>query len=362
MRATLGLEPFADVLRRHGCDGVAEAPFPNDGWSGARLTVREAGGARFVIKRDNLAWDWIARSTLDGPVLREAWFAAHGPALPAPLWAPYHGAGTDGDGTAALLMPDLSRALLPWEQPADPATVDRAVGAMATLHGHRWPAGAVADGPWCPLRERLLLLSRPAAEHYRAEGNPVGERFLVGWDAFDAAAPTAARVLVADLSRDVEPLLVALERLPARLIHGDLKLANLGFTPDGRVAMIDWQMVSVAPVAVELGWFLVSNAPSLPIGPEAVLGRYRAAIEAAGGGAVIGLDSDSGTGPVSASAVADDAWAVQVDLAILVGLLLRGWRKGLDAVSQARYPSGERATDDLAWWSARAVEAAARRL
>jgi hypothetical protein len=344
---TLALEPFADVLRRHGLADAPEAPFPNDGWSGARLGLRERAGERFVVKRDSLTWDWIARATGDGPVLREAWFAARGPALPAPLWAPYLGAGTDedaGPGTVALLMPDLSRVLLPWEEAAEAATVDRAIGAMATLHTHAWPAESLADGPWCPLRERVLLLSRPAAERYRAEGNPVGERFLAGWDAFDAVAPASARDLIAGLSQDPAPLLAALARLPATLIHGDLKLANVGFAPDGRIALIDWQMVTVAPVAVELGWFLVSNAPSLPIRPEAVLERYREAATAAGSAATAG------------------DWATQVDLAILVGLLLRGWRKGIDTAAQATYPSRERAADDLAWWCARAVEAAARRL
>src|SRR6185295_4973060 len=166
-------------------------------------------------------------------------------------------------GTVALLMPDLTDVLLPWEEAAEPSTVDRAIGAMAALHTHRWPAGALADGPWCPLRDRVLLLSRPAAEGYRADGNPVGERFLTGWDAFDAAVPGPARDLIAGLANEPAPLLAALARLPATLIHGDLKLANVGFAPDGRIALIDWQMVMVAPVAVELGWFLVSNAPSL---------------------------------------------------------------------------------------------------
>jgi phosphotransferase family enzyme len=345
--STIALELFADVLHRHGLADTAEAPFPNDGWSGARLGLRERDGRRFVIKRDSLPWDWIARATRDGPVLREARFAAHGPTLPQPLWAPYLGAGTDeeaGPGTVALLMPDLSTVLLPWEEAAEASTVDRVIKAMATLHTHPWPAGALAGGPWCPLPERVLLLSRPAAQRYGAEGNPVGERFLTGWDAFDAAAPAPARALVAGLSRDPAPLLTALARLPATLIHGDLKLANVGFAPDGRVALIDWQMVMVAPVAVELGWFLVSNAPSLPMRPEAVLDRYREVATVAG------------------DATTAEDWATQVDLAILVGLLLRGWRKGIDTAAQARYPSGERAADDLAWWSDRAVEAAARRL
>ena len=60
----------------------------------------------------------------------------------------------------------------------------------------------------------------------------------------------------------------ALSRRPATLIHGDLKLANVGIGPTATVELVDWQMVMVAPVAVELGWFLVSNVTSLPLPPE----------------------------------------------------------------------------------------------
>ena len=55
-------------------------------------------------------------------------------------------------------------------------------------------------------------------------------------------------------------------------------------------------------------------------------------------------------------------WDAQRDLTWIVGLLLRGWRKGLDAEAGVVLGSGVRAADDLAWWSARAVEAAGRRL
>ena len=68
-------------------------------------------------------------------------------------------------------------------------------------------------------------------------------------------------------------------------------------------------MTILAPVAVELGWFLVSNSGSLPEPPERVLERYRAVAEP--------------------DVVGD--WDAQADLAMIVGLLLRGWRKGLDA-------------------------------
>jgi hypothetical protein len=55
-------------------------------------------------------------------------------------------------------------------------------------------------------------------------------------------------------------------------------------------------------------------------------------------------------------------WEAQVDAAWIVGLILRGWRKGLDADAGLPLASGVAAADDLAFWCDRAVEAAARRL
>ena len=57
-----------------------------------------------------------------------------------------------------------------------------------------------------------------------------------------------------------------------------------------------------------------------------------------------------------------ESWDAQVDLAAIVGLLLRGWRKGLDAEAGLTLPTGVSAAEDLTWWSDRAVEAAGRRL
>ena len=254
-------------------------------------------------------------------------------------------------------MPDLSEELIAWERPGDDPGVPRSLldsvlTAAARLHfiGRRLPAqGSV---PWCPLPERILLLARPTAEGYRDDGNPVGERFLAGWDAFDRQAPAAARDLVRRLAADPQPLVAALGELPSTMLHGDLKLSNVASMPDG-IAFIDWQMATFAPIAVELGWFLVSNVAQLPEGPEAILERYRGLAESIAAGRGFGdARLDPGLGD----------WAAQVDLAILVGLLLRGWRKGLDAEAGVTLPTGAAAADDLAWWSDRALEAAARRL
>jgi hypothetical protein len=307
--------------------------------------------------------------------------------LVEPLVAPYLGTGSDGEDVA-ILMPDLSGELIEWERPGrDPvvseATLDRVVDAIARLHAMPWaeyrPTTRDWSWPWCPLHDRLLLLTRPAAERYRAEGLAVGERFLTGWDAFDRAAPAAARDLIERLASDPTPLIDALGRLPSIGLHGDLKLANVALLDDGRVALIDWQMMALAPVAVELGWMLVSNSASLPNGPEEILARYR---QAAGRAALDAMhlagswlsgsprsrpeqeriEGRFGTLPPRGLDATIGDWEAQVDLVWIVGLLLRGWRKGLDAEAGVKLASGASAADDLAEWSAKAVDAAGRRL
>jgi len=353
------LKPWRDrawdgLLDAFALGGLDERPFPNDGWSGASLSHVDRGDDRFIIKRTSLTQDWIAASTRDDH-LREGAIANGRFVLPAPFVSPYLGAAADGAGVA-ILMPDLSGALLPWDDPdrpdgLAPAIVDRVIDAMATLHGTRledetYP-GAADTIPWTPLAERLTLLGHPAAERLRAgtleAGVRAGTRFLEGWEAFDRHAPAAARALIRDLATDPAPLLDALERLPDALLHGDLKLANVALLDARTVALIDWQLVMRAPIAVELGWFLASNSGTLPWTPSETMARYLSVAE--------------GRGNVS---IGDRG--VQTDMSWIIGLLLRGWRKGLDTDAASTLASGIPAADDLAWWSDRAVEAADRRL
>ncbi len=211
------------LLATHGLAGAIEEPFPTDGWSGATFTALKRDERRFVLKRTSLAVDWIARATADTE-LREAWLAAADTRWWAGLSAPYLGAAADGDG-AAILMPDLSAELIAWDRPGgdkaiDAAALGRVLHAVARLHAMPWSLvlesnatrAGIGQPPWCPPRERLLLLARPAARVYAAAGNPVAERFLAGWDAFDRSAPHAARDLIERLSDEPAPLLDALGR------------------------------------------------------------------------------------------------------------------------------------------------------
>jgi len=349
------LEPLGDLLRRHGLAGKPEEPFPNDGWSGASLSLlRRGGGDRFVLKRDSLARDWIARATADGPILREAWFAAHGPRLASPLRAPYLGAGVDGD-EFGILMPDLTSVLFDWDAPISVEELDHVLGGLASLHAYPWTtSGEVDGGMWCPLDKRVTLICRASLEKPGPAGEAVASRILPGWDAFDRQAPRAGRDLIDALGEQPQPLLDALSELPSTLIHGDLKLANVGVERDGTIDLVDWQMVSVAPVAVELGWFLVSNVASLPLAPAEILDRYESKFARAIS------DNEDDHGWVESDPTA--SWDQQVDAAILVGLILRGWRKGADAEAGITLASGVSAAEDLAWWCGRALEAAGRLL
>ena len=114
-------------------------------------------------------------------------------------------------------------------------------------------------------------------------------------------------------------------------------------------------MMTLAPVAVELGWLLVSNNSSLRRTPLDVMRAYHAAAVRAGGrvpadGSVVAARSRrrpwavSGDPAIGLPARGLDAtlgdWHAQVDLTWIVGLLLRGWRKGLDAEAGETLASG----------------------
>ena len=328
-----GFEPLDELLARHGLAGAPEEPFPNDGWSGASLArVRDAVGRPYILKRDSLKQNWIARATND-TFLRESWFAVDGPALPWPVRNPALGAGaTSVAHEVAILMPDLSDVLFDWNLPLSPEKLDIVLAGLAILHHGDPPADDIQE--WTGWEDRITLISRPSLERPGPARDAVADRLLPGWDAWDRNATGAARAIIDELSGNVEPLLDALVAEPSSLIHGDLKLANAGLAADGALELVDWQMVTVGPVAIELGWFLVANVNALPLPPDEVLDRYWALRNLSPG--------------------------IQNDLAILIGLLLRGWRKGLDAEAGITLASGVSAADDLAWWCKRAVEAADR--
>jgi hypothetical protein len=65
----------------------------------------------------------------------------------------------------------------------------------------------------------------------------------------------------------------------ARCLPGDWKLGNLGAHPDGRTILLDWTLPGAGPACWELCWYLALNRARPPEPKEAVIDRFRAALE-----------------------------------------------------------------------------------
>ena len=307
--------PLADLLAEHGLSGAVETPLAHTGFSGATLThIIRPGGAAFVLKRMSIDRDWIMCAT-DDTACREAAFARASLNLGAAAYTPNLGSAQDGS-EYALLMRDITDDLLP-ETAISVEQLDIIMAAMAAIHGG--PTPEPHQLPWCDGRQRLLLLTPRGAAIAKAYGAPVADDLREGWRLFGRYASSGVVRIIRGLFDDPSPLLRTLAEMPPVLLHGDLKLDNIGIAPDGGVWLIDWAMPMLAPPAIELGWFLAINSRRLPVGLDDVMRRYGEAAN------VPAADRER-----------HDA------LAVLCGLLLRGWRKALDA------EAGE--PEELRWW------------
>jgi hypothetical protein len=309
------------LLAEHGLSRATEDPLANAGYSGSALSriVREDGAA-FVMKRMSIERDWIMRAT-DDVECREAAFASMSVDLGLHVRPPTIGVARDGEGYA-LLMRDITEVLLP--DPISEPHLEAIIQRMAEVHSIPPPR---PNFPWCDVRRRLLLLTPAGATIADDYGTPVARDLLEGWTLFDRHASPRARAIIRALFDDASPLLGALAELPSALLHGDMKLDNIGLDADGCMWLIDWAMTLVAPPAIELGWFLAINSRRVPASLDEIMRRYAEAANM-----------------VPSQRERHDA------LTAVCGLLLRGWRKALDA------EAGE--PDELRWWCER-VEAAA---
>ncbi len=330
---TIPLAPDVEtLLRAHGID-APERALAHDGYSGAKITLIEQGGQRYVLKRIRAADDWIMRAVGDTHS-REAQFAVSSlPArLPGSVRLATLGAARDGDGWA-LLMRDISSMLLLDEGPiVSVATLERAIGAMADLHATFWEAGVEASGvDFLEPTRWLTVLSPATGDQLAREGRDFG--LARGWALFHEIAPAEVSALVSRLHADSAPLLEIVNALPKTLLHGDFKFANVGLDAEA-VWLIDWAMSMHAPVAVELAWFLGVNSSRLPCTLDETIARYRTAL----------------ADRVGPRRFASANWDHQRAVVAIWGLLVYGWGKALDAADGR--------PDELRWWCDTTIAAA----
>ena len=315
---------------------VSATPLSTPGFSGSthtRLSVRLNDGTirHLVLKRTRPAADWLSRRSGDS-IGREGQLLGE-PAL-ADVWkafaSPYLAFAVAG-GDVALLMEDLSPCLLPdVREPIADEHEERLLAAAAAMHARFWDSPAL-DLPWLARPEQLLdLLNAATLEGLAAHGfpHPVVERAHQGWRVVFARLPARAA------ARLREPPAAIAERgagLPRTLTHGDLKVANFAWLPDGRIAAFDWAVCGACPVAMELAWYLSVNATRLPGSKEQSILRYRRLLETSLG-----------------RALGDGFWKRTVDFAVLAGAAMILWSKAL-----ALEAGGARARAEWDWWVGR---------
>jgi hypothetical protein len=293
-----------------------------DGKSGSRIErVTLADGRCFVVKHASPAWDWIMRALHDHG--RIATLASSGllERVPGSIEHAVVAVEPEGDGWA-VVMRDVSATLVGDGERLSRARSRQVLAAAAGLH-----QAFRQEQPLelCSLADRYTFLSPATAARERGGGDQVPRLIGQGWERFAELAPADVAEAVGAVQRRPQLLADALARHPMTLIHGDLKLGNLGFLPD-RVVMLDWgTQTGWAPAAVEWAWYLAINASRIDATREQLLDDARA---------VAGEHHDEAA----------------LRLALLGGLVQLGWDKALQATED---PDPERRaweSDDLAWW------------
>lgn len=143
------------------------------------------------------------------------------------------------DGTV-LMLEDLSS----WQPGADPA---RVAGLLAQLHAN-WSGRAQPRWPW--LRPVGAAIDLVADLYDRTWPRLRSERAL------PAAVVRLGDQLAGNVARAEHSLSTA---GPLTLTHGDASMQNMRTSPDGEIALLDWEDVCAAPGPGDLAWLLVSS-------------------------------------------------------------------------------------------------------
>jgi hypothetical protein len=305
---------------------VAEVtPLDHQGVSGSTLErVRTVDGRVLVVKTEHPEADWVARSTGDvGRVVR-LWSTGVLRGLPASIDCAVEAVEEQPTGWR-VVMRDVTTSLFSPSRLVSRGESRKVMAAVASMH--RKFAGTSLDG-FCPLIGRFSFLTPTVVGSIPS--HPLGTVVAEGWARFPEVAPADVSRSLLALLEQPRALASALGEHPPTLLHGDLKVANMGLTGD-RVVILDWgSLTGLGPPAVDHAWYLAINGAAIDASLDDLLSDAIGALR-----------------PEEREAV---------PLALVGGLLQLGWEKALGATSddpalRARERAG------LRWWCDRATEA-----
>ena len=242
----------------------------------ATLTrVELADGRRLVVKQPSTDATNHHIARYFGYYAREA--GVYHSLLPRDgIVTPHCHAVVDGASGPSLILDDLA-----GYQPGDQlvgATARQALAAvdlLARIHAAFWNDPVLAVCDWLPGPTDEVIAG------YR-------RLFALTWDEFRARM---AREIQDDQLAAAEEAIAQFDAVcshfanaPRTLVHGDFRLDNLLFAPDGRAAALDWQLAAWGRGIYDLALFLAGSVePDLRRALEpALIERYHANLVAAG--------------------------------------------------------------------------------
>ena len=300
----------------------------DDGKSGTPIErLLFPDGTTVVVKHIRPFGDWIMRATHDAGRAVALWDQGILDVVPSVIDHAVIGVVAVPDGWT-LVMRDVEHSLIPSGRTLTREESRRIIAAVHALHTRFADANLAG---LAPLADRYTVLGPQTAKRERDGPDAVPKLVERGWALFADRVPRDVAGPIRSLLDDATALVTALTRHHQTLVHGDLKVPNLGLG-DGRVVLLDWgTMTGMAPPAVDWAWYLAISAGRIAARRADILDDIRVA-------------EGEAHDPVALS------------LSLLGGLLQLGWNKALDAFEHP--DPGVRAQErrDLEWWVATARE------
>ena len=310
-----------------------ERVVPADARSGAVFERIVVGSDCYFVKQLSFGSDWVMRVTGDDVgrqyLVWQAGIMDRSPDCIDHAVVAMDLADACDAAVLTIVMRDIGRFLVRPGDAIVPAGQHAGfIAHMAALSSAFW--GWDDHIGLTTMAQRLQMFSPDtiAGELTAAEVPAAIAAAGAGWGALPGRSPMLARL--ARLVHDRPEVITGpLSRTPRTFLAVDWKMGNLGTHPDGRTILLDWAFPGAGPACWDLCWYLALNRARLPEPKDAVISRFRAALE----------DRGIGTG---------SWWQQQLDLCLIGVMATFGWEKAL----------GDPA--ELSWWEEAAAAAATR--
>lgn len=303
-----------------------------------RVEINHGRGPHLILKHISLDTNWLMRATSDDHC-RSVALWTHGllDLMPPEIDHATISCARDG-GNWVILLRDVSDQLLPFE-PFNRVDNEFMLEAMAALHATFFESPLLTNPELglCNLYHIYTMFSPQTGQREVDGEDEVPKRILEGWDMVKTTIPPDVADIIMTLLDSPTPLCDALGRYPQTLVHGDWRHANQGLERNdrSRLILLDWQLATVAPPAVELGRGLATNSPLLPVSKEETISYYKQRLA-------------QRLGP----RFSEDWWEPQLALSLLGGFLQDGWAIVLKSTHwHVGAKDRKHWMDDLAWWS-----------